>query len=861
MNRLLYPAAPVGASVLILVSGLANAQAVDADAMHAEAMHAEAIREEGPFIGTATAADADAIHSSAAGELVADGAAADPRSPFDSEDPQPAAMQPAPPSSDNRIKAFSEMVENIVITSRKRRESIQEIPLSVTALTPTSIKQLGIRRVEDISAAVPNLEYGRTVGFSSSARANIRGVGQTDPIGTLDPGVGLYVDGVYLARLQGGLLNTSDVERIEVVRGPQGTIFGKNTIGGAVSIVTKRPEFEFGGSAEVRAGNFDLFETRAVLNVPLVEERAAMRLSFATATRDGFEKERLGGTDPNDEKLLGGRAQFLLLPTENFEILLSADLARENQVLSQGKCKVQNAGANANLQFLNSAVGFTAACAAVEASDNPRRVESDVSFLRDDLTTWGASAQLTWSLGANTELRSLSSVRGLDNENFNDFDGTRIELIRPAVDAPDFEQTQISQELQFSTSMLNDRLNLLAGVYGFREKSKDQVIEGVLSNVTADDILPVIPALGPDPLPLAVRGAIADAIRGAQVQSLNRVVNLSYAAFTQVSYDVTDRLNVTAGLRFTQDRRRLFREGLALTAGVGLDTSGASLMPGDTAFFFERSERFSDFSPSASLSYQFSPNLLGYANYSSGFKSGGFNGRAFPPRGVPEDQFPIEFDPEKLTTYELGFKATFAEQRIALNAAAFYTIYEDIQLVVLPGDPSVNNVPVQLLNAGESIIKGGEIELTVSPFPSLQIRSAIGILDDRFTDFDDPSDPRAKDRHLQFLSAYQTSTSIEYSFDLSRLGMVVARADWSTQSQQFLEVTNADALKAGKRGLLDARLSLSLMDGVTELAVFGKNLLDREYLVSGVDFSNTFGNVQRFFGPPRSYGLEIRRRF
>jgi len=794
-------------------------------------------------------------------DSVVDGSESGPERPDDPARTGRRRAAPQPPSAENRSGAFSELIENIVITSRKRPESIQETPLSVTALTPDSIKQLGIRKVEDITTSVPNLEYGRTVGFASSARASIRGVGQTDPIGTLDPGVGLYVDGVYLARLQGGLINTSDVERIEVVRGPQGTIFGKNTIGGAVSIVTKRPEFDLGGSAEVRLGNYDLFETRAVLNVPLIEERAALRLSFATATRDGFEKERLGGTDPNDEKLLAGRAQLLLLPTENFEILLSADLSRENQVLSQGKCKVQNAGANANLQFLNQAVGFTAACADVEASSNPRRVESEVSFLRDDLTTWGASAQLTWSLGADTEVRSLSSIRGLDNENFNDFDGTRIELIRPAVDLPSFEQKQISQELQFSTKLMDDRLNVLAGVYGFREVSKDRVIEGVLANVTADDIQPVIPALGPDPLPDFVRAGIANALRGAQVRSLNRVNNLSYAAFTQLSFDVTDKLNVTAGLRFTQDRRRLFREGLALTPGVGLDATGVPLMAGDRAFFFERSERFSDFTPSASVSYQFTDDVLGYANYSSGFKSGGFNGRAFPPLGAGEDTFPIEFDPEKLTTYEVGLKAGFADQRIALSAAAFYTIYEDIQLVVLPGDPSINNVPVQLLNAGESIITGGELELTLEPLPNLQIRTAIGILHDRFTDFDDPSDAQAKDRHLQFLSAYETSTSVEYSFDMSRVGMVVARADWSTRSRQFLEVTNTDALEAGKRGLLDARLSVNLMDGVTEIALFGKNLLDREYLVSGVDFSNTFGNVQRFVGPPRTYGVEIRRRF
>jgi iron complex outermembrane receptor protein len=149
----------------------------------------------------------------------------------------------------------------------------------------------------------------------------------------------------------------------------------------------------------------------------------------------------------------------------------------------------------------------------------------------------------------------------------------------------------------------------------------------------------------------------------------------------------------------------------------------------------------------------------------------------------------------------------------------------------------------------------------MTPFTNLQLRSSLGILHDRFTEFDDPSDPRAKDRHLAFVSPYTTSTSVEYTFGLLSLGNMTARADWSTRSQQFFDSPNSDGLKAGKRGLLDARLALLLEDGMTEIALFGKNLTDREYLVSGVDFSASFGNQIRFVGPPRTYGLEVRRRF
>jgi len=352
---------------------------------------------------------------------------------------------------------------------------------------------------------------------------------------------------------------------------------------------------------------------------------------------------------------------------------------------------------------------------------------------------------------------------------------------------------------------------------------------------------------------LRVVGDLEVAIEG----SASLAALVGYAAFAQGSFALSDRLSLSAGLRLTQDRRRLFRRGVALTPG--LDPSQRRVQPGETTTLFERSTRFSDFTPSASLGYAFSDDLFAYASYSTGFKSGGFNGRALPALG--SDTSSLEFDPEDLTTYELGLKAAFADRRVALNAAAFYSVYEDIQLSVVGADPSTRNVTSLLLNAGEAVITGGELELIALPLPNLQLRSAIGVLHDRFTDFDDPSDPRADDRHLQFLSSYQTSTSLEYMLPLESIGTLTARTDWATRSRQFLDVTNSDALAAGKYGLLDARLSLALDDGATELALFGKNLLDREYLVSGVDFSASFGQATRFVGPPRIYGLEIRRRY
>ncbi len=752
-------------------------------------------------------------------------------------------------SSQSGTTSRSSPIEEIVVTSRKRPERLREVPISVTALGSERIERLSARRIQDISDTVPNLDYDRVVGFSNSGRSTIRGVGQVDPIGTLDPGVGLYVDGVFIARAQASLVSVDDVERVEVIRGPQGTIFGKSTIGGAVNVVTRKPRFEREASLTLGVGNFRRLTTRASLNIPWSEHNAAARISLATATRDGFEKERLGGTDPNDEKLLSVRAQTLFAPGDNLELRLSADLRRENQVLSIGKCAPQNAGGTPAFAQTLAAVGFPQACAGVASSRNPRRGESDVSFLRDELTTFGFSAQVSWEPFPGIQVRSISSVRSLDSQNFSDFDGTRIELIRPAVDVGGFDQTQMSQELQLSSSTLDGRLSYLAGIYAFREESSFRVIEGVLSRLEAEDIVAPFGGLS--------ASETADRIRGAQLDTLNRVDNLTYAVFGQVSFDLTENLTLTAGLRSTRDRKRLLRRAVAVSDGIA--PNRGRVAAGETVTFFERSKRFGRLTPSASIRYRFSDTLLGYVSYSTGFKSGGFDGRSF---AAPDsDLSRVEFDSELLTTYEVGLKGSFFDQRSSFSAAMFYTIYEDIQLVTVGGTQDLNALQIEVLNAGEAVISGGELEWVLRPLPGLTFRSAIGVLHDRFKKFDDLRNPRAKDRSLQFASAYQTSTSIGYEFDWRDVGTVSTRIAWSTRSRQFQDAVNSDSLEAGLRGVLDARISLTLPEQQLEISLFGRNLLDREHLVGGVDFSDSFGHAQRFTGAPRIYGLELQKRF
>jgi iron complex outermembrane receptor protein len=231
-------------------------------------------------------------------------------------------------------------IEEIIVTARKRDESLKDTPISITAFSAEQMETAGIRRSEDLARFTPNLKFEAAPAVQNSAAVQIRGVGNADGISTRDSGVGIYVDGIYLARAQGQLLGLSDIERVEVLRGPQGTLFGRNTVGGAVNVITRKPSpDELTGAASLRLGNYNLLETRGSVNIPLVPERAAARLSLQTATRDGYTKNQINGQETDDRRLLGWRLALMAAPTDDVELLLTGEQTRSHQAGRGGECR------------------------------------------------------------------------------------------------------------------------------------------------------------------------------------------------------------------------------------------------------------------------------------------------------------------------------------------------------------------------------------------------------------------------------------------------------------------------------------------------------------------------------------------
>ncbi len=719
-----------------------------------------------------------------------------------------------------------------ITTARRRTENVLRTPVAVSTFDTSQLESDQVRRTSDLNGLVPSLAIDGSVGRSTAARITLRGVGEGDFLPSTDPGIGLFVDGVYEPRQQGLLTSIYDVDRLEVVRGPQGVLFGKNTIGGAINVITKKPQFELDAGAALRVGDEDLIETQFMLNLPLSEERAALRLSGATRFDDGYVSNALTGRRLGTDRLLSGRAQLLLLPQSDVELLLTVDRSREPRRTQGGKCVPTTRPPASGIPQVDSMLDDLITACAQEENRSERKIASEASA-QDRLVSTNASAQLTWQMSPEVQLRSITAYRRQDNDVLEDLDGTPFGAGGMQTD---LNQDSFSQEFQLTGSLLDGRLSYVAGAFALSEDSDSNLIDGVAAIGSPQD--------APFGLPL--------------VEEFLKVNNQSFAAFGQLSFDVTDRLNVSVGLRRTVERKRVSKEDFTI-----------DLSPGSLFFGFERSKRFSNFSPNASVSFQVNPRLLVYVAYSTGFRSGGFNGRA-----DLLNQDTGRISPEELTSYEFGVKSSFFADRLVLNVASYYSVLNDAQRPIpttasipppLPpgtvAPPGVLiSVPVVVVrNAAEARLYGAEVELAAQLLPSLRFETTASSFRNRYTRFDFSSDSGADDARQPQQPNYLVRLALEYSRDLGVFGGFDGRVTWTHRGSQGNDVLDSRAIRQNKFGLLDARLGFALPDGTTNIAFFGTNLLDREYFNNGIDLTPSLGIALRFPGPPRRYGVEIRR--
>ena len=741
--------------------------------------------------------------------------------------------------------------EDIVVTARRREENPQEIPLSVSVFTDTDIEERSMRDLASIAHYTPNLDFG-TGGFASEitqATVYIRGVGQIDPAIFSDPAVAIYVDGVYLARSQGAILDLLDVERIEVLRGPQGTLFGKNTTGGALSVITRQPSARFGGLVDLSAGDRDHLGARLSLD-SAVGTKAFQTISVTHTERDGFSRSLANGQRYHDDNRDAARWALHAAPSESWTLDLSASYSRKRE--AGGNNFVLAWVETPLISFYNGVRRDAGLPEYTDAfvTDNLRvSYATEPPFLDSDL--WDTTLRLGWTSPSFT-VQSITAYRSVQDSSFSEPDGSPIPLAAREVE---LQHEQWSQEVQLSGSSLEQRLTWVLGSLYFEETPYEvsrillfgdlfEALEAAPGPIYAPPGLPdALCRPGPPPPGVPCFGGAGNPFnqaffRGDGNLEFRDLETTSWALFGEGSMDLSERLSLTLGLRYSYDDKRFdYRTEPATGA------PGANLTNQDS---------WDAWTPRLSLAYRAREELMLYLSISNGFKSGGFNGR-------PQERQALDpFDPERVWTYELGFKSDFATQHLTLNGAAFYSDYTDIQFGAFL---NIDGQPVFITtNAGDAEINGFELEAVAQPFLGTTLSAGVGFLDNHFTEIDPgvPGGlenggvlPRAPEWswHLTLQQAWDTS---------SRLGTIIAAADYSYRGKVFNDVQNSPGIAQGAYGLVGARL-LIVPSERWELALFGTNLTDESFLGSGF-FTGAFGIDVGISGRPREWGLSARLR-
>jgi len=739
----------------------------------------------------------------------------------------------------------------VVVTAQRREESLIDVPLSVSAFDGDLLADLGIDDITEVGKVSPNVTLEVSRGTNTTLSAFIRGVGQQDPVAGFEAGVGIYVDDVYLNRPQSAVLDVFDVERIEVLRGPQGTLYGRNTIGGAVKYVTRGLSDEPTISGRVALGSFNQQDLVLTASVPLAE---TFRVggSFAILTRDGFGDNLVQpGVDNYDKDITAGRVSAEWDVTSDFQLRLAGDYTEDTSAPRQGHRLIP--GQFSGAPVLNDVFDTRAGLDVVD----------------QDAEAYGVSLTGEWRLNDTITLKNILAYREDESTTPIDFDSLpSADLDVPAI----YENDQFSEEFQVLYS--GDRLNGLVGIY-YLDANASTVFDVVLAN-TGDLI----------------------GLPGLNAQTFGEVGTETWSIFGDFTYDITDRFSVALGGRYTEDQRtsRVLRQTFI---GGFSDFFGGNPTLIATTSDFNGTADFDDFSPRASLAYALTDSSNAYFTYSQGFKGGSFDPRGqttaapdFDGDGtVSEDEIFdfMQFDPEQVDSFEVGYKASQLDGRLNYALAAFYSDYQDVQVpgsvgVDTDGDGTNDTFTGVTTNAGAATIWGVEFEgqavVAEEIFNSsdlFNLNWSVGYLDAEYDEFIDAfGNDVADERVIQNTPDWTASAQFAYDTPLTVVnnqGRLLASTliSYRGESSQF-EAPNP-FLDQDAFTLIDLTLRWEAESTNWGVFVNGKNLTDEEYIVAGYNFvavnaDGTFtptlgleGTLTAFYGDPRTVTVGVDFRY
>lgn len=733
------------------------------------------------------------------------------------------------------------VLEEIVVTAQKREEGLQDTPIAVTAFTSSALDDKNIDNIAQLANFTPNLVFDTTSpvsGLSSGAVVFIRGIGNTDFSLTTDPGVGTYVDGVYISRSAGGVLDVLDVERIEVLRGPQGTLFGRNTIGGAINIISRRPANELDGTVELSVGNYNRRNVRASIDIPLGDNLLS---TFAVSSKqsDGYVDRVLMGDELGDIDKLSFRGSVLFEPSESWDFQLSYDSTQIDEASAASTIAGFTPGA-ATVGYglaVFGDIGLGLQDLAQYVTDGKDDTSYATGLSGTDLDIYGISFVSNYH-GKNFDIKYTAAYRETEGGFSRDPDNTPYAITE--TNNSNYEHEQTSHELQITGTVFNDRLTYAAGLFYFEEQGTDDVFVSVF--LPTPDFVAGFPAV---------------------ISNFADVDNTSEALYLQASWRLNELFTVTGGVRRTEDEK-----GFVYTQYIGADAEGNGypFFPGavneDGVFAPGLLPLVGNGSGAASTSFEetdfkfgldatLSDSTLLYYSFSQGFKSGGFVLR------YVESVADIRtFEPETLDTHEFGIKWQGFDDRVRLNTAVFFSDYEDVQVTFFDnlGGPIT-------ANAGTVDIKGFELELTALLTNNLMLELGYGYTDATYEEINPIEGLSLSiDESAKLVNTPENSVNIglEYTLPLNANEMSF-RVDYSYNDDIYNDSQNSPFLYQSAVEVVNASVRFSLRESM-DFVVFGKNLADERYIESG-DSNFGLGFHEANYNRPREYGVTFRYRF
>ncbi len=689
----------------------------------------------------------------------------------------PAATQAAP------VEQPLVVLEEVIVTARKRPEMLQDVPVAVTVFTGEALDNLVLRDIREIEGYVPNVVIDSVSVAPGAASLYIRGVGTQEVEKSFDPAVGVVVDGVALSFVNGSMANTFDIAAMEVLRGPQGTLFGRNTTGGVINITHTRPTGELGLRYEATVGTDDRNDVDGVLNFPIVQDQLAGKLAFASQNDGGQFQNTLTGDQVGDANNQDYNATLLWTPIETFETQFIYENYEDKNdgipLIGRNSLNVGNP-VNPNPDLPCAIFG---ACDTGVVDETRQDFYEPIDFQLDAYTL-----EMNWEVGLGT-ITSVSGYRDTDENVPVDFDGSEYAVLHVVRDQ---QSEQTSSELRFaSNETLSEDWDFVLGLYGLKDNYQLEQNTGILES------------LGP--------------MVQQHAQTHTDHHRESYALFGEANYFITDVWTLIVGGRWTYEEKDIYADSFA---SMGI----ADLAPVSAV---EADDSWEEFTPKVGVDYQYTNDILLYAVYSEGFRSGGYNARNSAANNIGP------YDPEYVNQYEAGMKSELLDQRVRLNLAAFYTDYQDKQEEIIVPDPVLASVTV-VRNAATVTISGFEAEATWVATEALLLNANLGYLDASYDDFDaDLGNGVVTDNsnlNLRRVPDYTGGVDATYTVPIGP-GTASAYTAYRYTDEYWVDASNDPRGLVDGRGVVDVTLSYEwewTAGRLVKLTAFGRDITDEQ---------------------------------